>query len=142
MLKISLTFDQMTNSRNIKLKALMAKWLLISTIVVSLFAPSCLADQSVLQQQKTQTELVSFNKPKSGYRAAIYQIKITRARTQFIYASSLLHTYHLLAYGRLSKIKFDQLLRKAICLKICHKHYRFKIISQDPGEDLSDCLIA
>ena len=132
----------MTNSRNIKLKALMAKWLLISTIAVSLFASSGSVGRSVLQPQKAQTELVSPNVAKPCCRAVAYRIQKVNASAKFIYGTNLLYTRHLLAYSRLSKVKFDQLLRKNTCLKICHKLHRLKIIPQDTGEDLSDCFIA
>jgi len=142
MLKINPTFEQMINGRNIKLKVMMAKWLLISTIAVSLFALSGPAGLSVLQPQKAQTELVSPNVAKPCCRAVAYRIQTVNAYAKFIYGTNLLYTRHLLAYGRLSKVKFDQLLRKTICLKICHKLHRLKIIPQDTGEDLRDCFIA
>ncbi|SDT60458.1 hypothetical protein SAMN05216490_4275 [Mucilaginibacter mallensis] len=132
----------MTNSRNIKLKALMAKWLLISTLVVSLFAVSGPVGQSIFQSQKSRTELVFSNNAKPGYRAIAYQIRREHARPQFIYNASLLHSCHLLAYGRLSKVKLDQLLRQADGLQICRRSHHLKIIPQNPGEDPADCFIA
>jgi hypothetical protein len=132
----------MTNSRNIQPKVLMAKWLLISTLVVSLFAPFGPAGQSVLQSQKARTELVFSNNAKPGSRALVYQIRAAHTHHQFIYNTSLLHVCHLLVYGRLSKVKFDQLLRQAVCFKTCQRFYHLKIIPQNPGENLGDCFIA
>jgi len=88
----------------------MAKWLLISTIAVSLFALSCPAGRSVIQPQKAQTELVFPNVAKPCCRAVAYRIQTVNAYAN--YGTNLLYTRHLLAYGRLSKVKFDQLLRK------------------------------
>lgn len=130
----------MTNGRNIKHKALIAKSLLILALVVSLFTSFSSAGQSVLQPQKAPIELVFSNNTKPGYQAVRYQIQTAHA--QFVYNIGLRYAYCLLAYGRLSKVKFDQLLQQAICLKTCQRFYQLKIIPQNSSEDHADCFIA
>jgi hypothetical protein len=132
----------MTKSRNIKLKALMAKWLFISTIVVSLFAPTGSVGQSVLQAQKARIEFVFSNNAKPNCRTVTYQIRAAQAHSQSIYGTGLLYVHHLSAYGRLSKVKFDQLSRQAICINNGYRFYHLKVIPQGQSEDITDCFIA
>jgi len=132
----------MTKRRNIQLKALMAKWLLITTLVVCLFATFGPAGQSVLQPQKVRTELVFSNSAKFVNRAIAYQIRAAYADIQYIYNNNLLHAHNLLAYDRLSKVKFNQLLRQAVCLKTDQRFLHLKIIPQNSEEDLGDCFVA
>lgn len=133
----------MTSNRNIKLKVWMAKWLLTTTLVISLFVPFGSAARFALQQQKAQTELFYFNNAKPAYRAVAYQIRATHVPIQLIQDTSLLHTCHLLVYGRLSKVKFDQLVQQAGCLKIYKSfHHCLKTTPPNKGEDPGDCSIA
>jgi hypothetical protein len=127
-------------SKNIKVKSLLAKWLLISTLFVGLFAFTAPGGPSSLQQQKAQIELVFSNRVKSGYRTAYYKLRVVRSQSAFN-RTCIQYSNTISAYGRLSKVKFDQLSQQPVFVSTCCLFRQVKTIPQSSGEDISAFLI-
>lgn len=126
--------------RNIKVKSLLAKWLLISTLFVGLFGFSGLAGQSSFQQQKTQTEFLFSNKLRSGGRVANYKLSVIHPQNALA-PTSVFNRNAILTYGRLLKVRFDHLSRQPVFVSTCCLFRHVKTIPQSSGEDITAFLI-
>lgn len=120
--------------RNIKVKSLLAKWLLISTLFVSIFSFSASAGQSSFQQQKTQTEFLFSKSVKSGYKVARYKLSAVHSQSALA-PIGVVHRNAILTYGRLLKVKFDQLSQQPVFVSACCMFRHVKTIPQSTGED-------
>jgi hypothetical protein len=126
--------------RNIKVKSLLAKWLLISTLFVGIFGFSGSAGQSSFQQQKTQTEFLFSNNVRSGGRFANYKLSAVYSRSALA-TVGVVHRNAILTYGRLLKVRFDLLSRQPVFVSTCCLFRHVKTIPQSSGEDISAFLI-
>lgn len=135
-LRVIFTFAKMTRKRNIKVKLLLVKWLLIPALFVSLFSFAGPVGQSSLQPQKTQTEFVFSNTTKPRYKVADYKQQIP-CPLRALDRTSIRYNNTLLAYCRLSKVKFNRLSHQSVFITTRCLLRHIKTIPQSSDEDIA-----
>jgi hypothetical protein len=119
----------------------LSNWVLIATFILSVFLFSGYVNNTETQPKTTQTEFVSSYKPQKVRRA----LSLTKVCTS-VYLNTPLsirgyQTPFLIAFNRLTKIKFDQNKKQCVAFKPIEQFRSIKTIPQSKNEDIASTLL-
>lgn len=124
----------MLTSRKILLKGRLSKWLLTTTLFLSIFSFSGYTGQNQLRHVVIkQTELFVTLNSKSNKSTISYQ----KALSSYFSSSNSISfdAKSILQFDRLNKIKFDYLSKQGFIVFCPGRHFQSKIIPQSQDEE-------